>query len=49
MYDGQSAIAVVDSRDGEELVALAHDGRCCEGRVEISWWIGRQYVLIPVC
>ena len=31
VYNCQSTVAVVDSRDGEELVALAHDGGSREG------------------
>lgn len=41
VYDGQSAIAVVDPGDGEELMALAHDSADDGGRVEISGRIGR--------
>lgn len=31
VYDCQSAVAIVDPGDGEELVALAHDGGSREG------------------
>jgi hypothetical protein len=49
MYNGQGAIAVVDTRDSEELVALAHDGRGCDERAGISGHIRRQLVLITIC
>ena len=42
VYDGQSAIAVVDSGDGEELVALAHDEVSREGVVEITAVAGTE-------
>lgn len=42
VYDGQSAVAIVDSGDGEELMALAHDEVSREGVVEITAVVGME-------